>query len=648
MTWEDAVEAQAEWHKDMARQSRVTELTAEQMLGIVTILEFPDGFRWVDVQTEVCLKHEGTVMGHCVGAGGYTQGVKEGTTKIISLRDGNNNPHATIEGQSTHPIIVTPAMLGSGQADLFSDNAVEESFMDMTVIQIKGKENKAVVRKYREYVQDFLTKFQIEKFGGMGINDLENSGLFKLHDYGYTTMEDAGKEITKMDDATIWYRISNDEVVLKDYTTQLAAKWYLYDKSGRSIGGMTEKEEGFIYQISFPNTNGYGNTIAERETYGEHIKRAFASGVIPDSSLYNGFFNTLEGFGLGVNNNKVGYPKDVGKLKGTTASGDIYATDGGQNGDMYWVMNGDKVQSRFIINDKREGLGYVMVFDTNRGLPKGSLMTFIKDFQNMDKWNVVVNYVQLHDRTIEVANLEWKPGESSDFIMEEDGVKFYTHVNEQKNASDPDWKRTEGDDTWYVAVDQYDHVIFSMNIEKANFKVKYVSDKKIAGYYAVYLLEHLEVEEDIDIGDKTNYSSFARELLDETDWFQSDYRRGMTQLSQAQNIWMVMDDNYPIHFIETHSYDDGTEENVYDEDTTMAQYWSETGLQDSGMEVDYFAGEFDQVYNSGNIGWDDEHDGYDQEGEGPEHTRTDYHVEGIGDEKTVMHPISGGSMRISL
>jgi hypothetical protein len=253
MTWEDAVEAQAEWHKDMARQSRVTELTAEQMLGIVTILEFPDGFRWVDVQTEVCLKHEGTVMGHCVGAGGYTQGVKEGTTKIISLRDGNNNPHATIEGQSTHPIIVTPAMLGSGQADLFSDNAVEESFMDMTVIQIKGKENKAVVRKYREYVQDFLTKFQIEKFGGMGINDLENSGLFKLHDYGYTTMEDAGKEITKMDDATIWYRISNDEVVLKDYTTQLAAKWYLYDKSGRSIGGMTEKEEGFIYQISFPH-----------------------------------------------------------------------------------------------------------------------------------------------------------------------------------------------------------------------------------------------------------------------------------------------------------------------------------------------------------------------------------------------------------
>ena len=35
MTWEDAVEAQAEWHKDIARQSRVTELTAEQIVSEV-------------------------------------------------------------------------------------------------------------------------------------------------------------------------------------------------------------------------------------------------------------------------------------------------------------------------------------------------------------------------------------------------------------------------------------------------------------------------------------------------------------------------------------------------------------------------------------------------------------------------------------
>ena len=54
MTWEEAVEAQHEWHRDIARQSRVTELTVDQMLGVVSIMEFDDGFRWVDVQTEVC------------------------------------------------------------------------------------------------------------------------------------------------------------------------------------------------------------------------------------------------------------------------------------------------------------------------------------------------------------------------------------------------------------------------------------------------------------------------------------------------------------------------------------------------------------------------------------------------------------------
>ena len=250
MTWEDAVEAQDQWHKDIARQSRVTELTAEQMEGIVTIMEFDDGYRWVDVQTEVCLRHEGTVMGHCVGQGGYTQGVSEGTTKILSLRDGNNNPHATIEGVSDNPIHIDKNMLNSTQADLFIDNALEQSFVDMSIRQIKGKENKPVVRKYRDYVLDFLTKFQIEKYGYGGTDDLENCGLFKLHDNGYTTIEEAGKEVAKLDDGTTWHRVNNDEVVLKDYSDYLAAKWFLFDKNGRALGNMVEKTVGTIYAIN--------------------------------------------------------------------------------------------------------------------------------------------------------------------------------------------------------------------------------------------------------------------------------------------------------------------------------------------------------------------------------------------------------------
>ncbi len=240
----------------------------------------------------------------------------------------------------------------------------------------------------------------------------------------------------------------------------------------------------------------------------------------------------------------------------------------------------------------------------------------------------------------------WKPEKHDELIMEEDGVKFYKHASKAESLLNPDSEQT--DDVWYNAVDSHGQLIFNMDIDSANFKVKMVSEYKVAGYYAVYLLEHLEDEEDIDIGAYTDYSSFARELLEETGWFQSDYRRGMTQLSAAQNVWLRMDENYPIHFTETHTYDDNTEEDVYDDDTTMSHYWEETGLQDSGMEIDYFAGEYDHVYAGHNIGYDDEHDGYDQEHEGPEHTRTDYYVSGTGDEKTVMHPVSGGSMRISL
>lgn len=167
-----------------------------------------------------------------------------------------------------------------------------------------------------------------------------------------------------------------------------------------------------------------------------------------------------------------------------------------------------------------------------------------------------------------------------------------------------------------------------------SFKVRMVNDKKVAGYYAVYLIDHLDAE----TGHYTDYSSFARELLDETGWFESE-----------RHVWYVEDESFKIHLTVTHSYDDDTEENVQDEDTTMRDYWSETQLYDSGLEEDYFAGEYEQVYRGANIGWDDDRDGMGDEEEGQRSlVRIDYYVQGIGDEETVTHPVSGGSLRIQL
>ena len=635
MTWEEAVETQIEWHKDIARQSRVTELTADQMLGVVSIMEFDDGFRWVDVQTEICLQHEGTVMGHCVGQGGYTQGVSDSTTKILSLRDANNNPHATIEGNSDKPILV-PRGADPRQMALF-DNSVEKSFVDMSIVQIKGKENKAVVRKYRDYVQEFLTKFGITQFGYGGLNDLENSGLFKLKNGGFANVEDIGEKVARMDDGTIWQRVDNEYVYLQDYHTELMAKWFLYDKSGRSLGDMTEKKIDQRGVIS-----GMGNFGSDTMKYKDHVNTAFNSKYdkgrvqpIPSPNLYSLAFDALSKFGLGVGKGgQVGEPQTVGKLKTSTDVGDVYATalQGSEVGDQYWLMHGDTIQSRFTLAKSPEGsnIQWAVHFNKSHGIPSGSMPNFLKKIgEELSAKPISISGIMINDKFLSVGDIEWEPKQGDELIMEQDGVKYYQNVR-----------------GWYNAVDAHNHHIFNMHtgsdpddmsksaqINRASFKVRMVSDPKVAGFYAVYLIDG----QDLDIGEFTDYSSFARELLDETQWFEGE----------MSNTWYVEDDTFPIHMTETHSFDDDTEEDVTDEDTTMMAYWDATGLYGSGMEEDSFAKEYENVYRGGNTGWNDEHDQYDDElPEGRMHVRTDWYVEGIGNADTVTHPVSGGTVSV--
>jgi hypothetical protein len=620
MTWEEAVEAQDEWHRDIARQSRVTELTKDQLEGIVTIMEFEDGFRWVDVQTEVCLQHEGTVMGHCVGQGGYTQGVQAGTTKILSLRDANNNPHATVEGNSDKPIIV-PRNADPRQMALF-DDSVEKSFVDMSIAQIKGKENKPVVRKYRDYVQEFLTKFGITNFGYGGLNDLENCGLFKLKNGGYANVEEVGEHVAKMADGSVWHRVDNEYVHLRDDHTELAAKWYLYDKTGRALGEMTEKKidgRGVISRLA--------NFGPEPMKYKDHVNTAFntkydkgRSQAMPSPILYSQTFDALGRFGLGGNGSgQVGEPQTIGKLKTKTDAGDVYATALTSNnvGDQYWLMHGDIIKSRFTLANSAEGYEWVVHFNKDHGIPSGSMPNFLKKIgEEISAKPIKISGVMIRDNFLSTNDIEWEPAENDEFIMEQDGVKFY------QNAKG-----------WYNAVDSHNHHIFNMNVESSNFKVRMVSDPKVAGFYAIYLIDELG----LDIGEFTDYSSFARELLDETEWFNG----------RMSDTWYVIDETFPIHFTETHSYSDGSEEDVTDEDTTMKAYWGETGLYDSGYDEDYFAGEYEVVYRGGNIGYDDERYPDDLDDGGLQHTRTDYYVEGIGDADTVTHPVSGGTVRVS-
>lgn len=190
---------------------------------------------------EQALRYEGDKMGHCVG--GYCQDVAKGSSRIYSLRDAKGEPHVTIETSTEkHPIGYSlsikkqnaegdfPAtfdynLLGdsgypppnekqkqailSRARDLFIGNNPNIDMMGAfqnaadevlgkfpeSIIQIKGKQNRAPKEDYLPFVQDFV------KSGNWSdVGDLRNTGLkpYKGNDgIKYVTPEEYEIELRK-------------------------------------------------------------------------------------------------------------------------------------------------------------------------------------------------------------------------------------------------------------------------------------------------------------------------------------------------------------------------------------------------------------------------------------------------------------------
>jgi len=618
MSWEEAVEAQAEWHSEIKRASRVTKLTPEQMEGLVDIHEYPDGFKWVDVQTEVCLKHEGTTMGHCVGQGGYTTGVQAGTTKIISLRDSKGLAHATIEGTSEKPLII-PRGDAVNQYDLFTGKTIE--LRHMTVHQIKGKENKGVASKYRKYVQDFLTKFGITEFTSYGLGDLENSGLFKSkkgprNETTYVDVESTGKKLVNTPDGMSWVRVSSEDVVLEDHMGGIKSKIYLQDKGGRSIGTAVERTKEYIERLDF----GWGNR-GKLPKFKDHVIALFETYLKPsDKDLVRvgkGFSNQLHlnDYGLAVGmDDSVNIPNKVGKHIASSEFGDVYKTK--EAGNTLWLMSGDKILSHINVNDGN------LRFDSNFGLPRGNMHSFVK---KAVEWSGKgINQIEVGSKTIPVAELKDEP--KGEQIFEKEGVTYWA----EKTNPGPSEKTT------YRGYDGHGNLLFMMSDgakregvpSSGFFNVMMVKDGSVAGYYAIWLIEQLEIQ----VGDYKQYNDFAREFLDETEWFMSEYDDG----------WYHLDDNFPITFKRMENREDEDDYEDIDDDATMATFWQETGLDGSGMENDYFASSYDELYRGYEVHWEDENE--DDEGN---LSSVDYYANGTGDTDTVLHPANGGTMRVA-
>lgn len=123
--------------------------------------EIQDYIKQEDINADA-LKHETDTMGHCVG--GYCEIVRNGESRIFSLRDPNGMSHVTIEVQDYNP-------------RAYGESSVPEK-PTWYIYQIKGKQNKPPIDKYIPYIQDFIksNKYEVER-------DLDNARM------GYVGLE---------------------------------------------------------------------------------------------------------------------------------------------------------------------------------------------------------------------------------------------------------------------------------------------------------------------------------------------------------------------------------------------------------------------------------------------------------------------------
>ena len=151
-----------------------------------------------DPRLEDALKYEGDTMGHCVG--GYCDDVRDGNTKIYSLRDAKGEPHVTIEvepNQNPYPVSgeafamlpqATKAQYGQyvrewrqrnpdiqNLTDEHTTQALKEAGVPPQpdrIVQIKGKGNAKPKEQYLPFVQDFVKTGNWSQVGDFKNTDL--------------------------------------------------------------------------------------------------------------------------------------------------------------------------------------------------------------------------------------------------------------------------------------------------------------------------------------------------------------------------------------------------------------------------------------------------------------------------------------------
>ena len=212
----DAIRRTSEYDRDLADKMNASRAAARE--GLPTYREYPEGYKWIQLNKPGAFAQESEAMGHSVrgyeppkghpdwteasgdaGSSNYGQGgweaIKSGKAKVYSLVDSKGAPHATVEVK--HPQEISDELrhkhkdkINDRMTDYFIDNpdathqeALESVLARMkndfpaSITQIKGKQNRAPSEEYLPYIQDFVKGEQWSDVG-----DFRNTGLTRKSD----------------------------------------------------------------------------------------------------------------------------------------------------------------------------------------------------------------------------------------------------------------------------------------------------------------------------------------------------------------------------------------------------------------------------------------------------------------------------------
>jgi hypothetical protein len=249
VSMDQAVRRTAEYDRDLAVKMSAERASARA--GLPVYKDYPEGYKWVELNTPGAFAAESQAMGHSVrgyeppkghpdwvegsgdsgysnyGVGGW-EAIKSGKAKVYSLVDAKGEPHVTVEVEAGKPwnersgIFYDNPELESSWQRFSQEASLEEKAKGLNrpsnyierypewlkanepetyakyakvfeegppkVRQIKGKSNERPIEKYDPFTQDFVKSGKWSD-----VRDLENTGLFKLGNDYMTEAEAAAK-----------------------------------------------------------------------------------------------------------------------------------------------------------------------------------------------------------------------------------------------------------------------------------------------------------------------------------------------------------------------------------------------------------------------------------------------------------------------